>query len=138
MDETALYNDRVELYDAIYHWKDYDAESRRLIDLLTAEGVPRGARLLQAACGTGKHLAVLREHYDVAGFDRAEGMLRHARERLPGAHLFQADMTDFEAPYPCDALLCLFSSIGYLTTAEALAAAARRFAAALNLSLIHI
>jgi len=132
MQDRALYNDRAELYDAIYHWKDYPEECEALSTLLADEGVPDGARLLEAACGTGKHLALLAERYDVAGFDLAEGMLTHARQRLPNAHLFQADMSDFQVDRPYDALISLFSSIGYLQTAEALASAARCFAAALR------
>ncbi|MCI0629531.1 MAG: hypothetical protein L0Y44_02625, partial [Phycisphaerales bacterium] len=55
---------------------------------------------------------------------------------LPGAgagvKLFQADMTDFTLDRPVDALLCLFSSIGYIHPEDRLRAAARCFAAALR------
>jgi daunosaminyl-N,N-dimethyltransferase/N-dimethyltransferase len=59
-------------------------------------------------------------------------MLDAARERRPDAKLWQADMTTFTVGAPVDALLCLFSSIGYLEPERALPAAAARFAAAVR------
>ena len=43
-------------------------------------------------------------------------MLGIARHRLPGVPLHLADMRDFDLPERFDAVTCLFSSIGYLTT----------------------
>ncbi len=132
MARETLYQDRAALYDRIYHWKDYATESEKLRGVLAAEGVPEGARILEAACGTGSHLAHLRTSYDVAGFDKSEAMVAIAREKLPEVSLGVADMTSFELARPVRAILCLFSSIAYLLTDAELAAAARRFAAALE------
>jgi daunosaminyl-N,N-dimethyltransferase/N-dimethyltransferase len=131
MDPGGMFGTRAEYYDAIYHWKDYAAEARRLAAILEGEGVGAGARVLDAACGTGSHLAHLRERFDVAGFDRSDDMLAIARRKLPGVPLFLADMADFRVERPFDALLCLFSSIGYLDAAG-LRSAAHAFARALR------
>ncbi len=127
-----LYGARAALYDTIYAWKDYVTEGASLHALLAAEGVPDGARVVEAACGTGKHLAELRQWYDVAGFDRSEDMLAIARERLPDVSLTRGDMRNPVAGPPADALLCLFSSIGYLLDLDALTAALRAFAASVR------
>jgi daunosaminyl-N,N-dimethyltransferase/N-dimethyltransferase len=132
VEDRSLYRSRAELYDLIYHLKDYAAEAARLRELLESEGVAAGAWINEAACGTGKYLDRLRKWYRVSGFDVHDEMLDIARARLPGVPLFRADMTDFTLDEPADALLCLFSSLAYLHTEEQLAAAARSFHRALR------
>jgi len=127
-----MYGDRAALYDRIYHWKDYVAEARLLVERLAAMGVGDGARVLEVACGTGSFLAELADRYDVAGLDREAAMLVEARAKLPDVELIRADMTEFSVERPFDALLCLFSSIGYLPDEAALARALGRFHAALR------
>jgi SAM-dependent methyltransferase len=125
-----LYADRAELYDLAYSWKDFAAEAEKLHALLAARGVPDGARLLDAACGTGAHLAQLARWYDVAGFDLSDDMLAVARRRLPGVPLTRADLETFTVDHPFDVVTCLFSSIGYLIGEDALRRAACRLATA--------
>ena len=128
----TAYGSCAKYYDAIYHWKDYRAESQRLHALLLAEGVPDGARLLEAACGTGTHLSHLMAWYRASGFDGSPEMLALARAKLPPeVELWLADMTSVRVREPVEALLCLFSSIGYLHGEDRLSAAARAFAQAL-------
>jgi len=132
MESTALYSTRAELYDAIYHFKDYGAEAERIHALLEARGVGERSSVLDAACGTGSHLAPLRPWYEVSGFDLSEAMLEVARRKLPGVSLFAADLKSFTVERPVDGLLCLFSSIAYLRSRDELLSAARSFAAALR------
>ncbi len=132
MSEHPLYGERAGLYDRIYHWKDSEGEAVRLANVLAGLGVPDGARILEAACGTGAFLAPLAERYEVAGFDLSPAMLEIARGKLPEVPLFEADLETFEVDEPFDAILCLFSSIGYLRDDAALRRAAVRFAAAVR------
>lgn len=132
MSSESQYTSLASVYDAIYHWKDYAAEAARLREILHAAGIPDGSRVLEASCGTGEHLRLLRERFQMEGFDLHEEMLAQARPKLPGLRLWQADMRDFEVDQPFDALLSLFSSIGYLRDEAALRQAAARFAAALR------
>ncbi len=124
----TIYATRPELYDAIYSFKDYPAEVVRLAALLGQLGIRPGSRLLEAACGTGGHLAHLQHIYDVAGFDLNAGMVGIAATKVPQSRVFTADMTSFKIREPVDALLCLFSSIGYLPDLAAVRAAASAFA----------
>jgi SAM-dependent methyltransferase len=133
--DTGFYNELAEYYDPLYStMKSYDDECRRLCEILGREGVNPGAghRILDAACGTGEHLKYLRDSYEVAGFDRNEGMLDIARRKVPGIELFRADMVDFTVAQPYDVILCLFSSIGYVFPENRLQQAARSFAAAVR------
>lgn len=131
-EDHAIYAERAELYDLIYNLKDYATEAARVRELLEAEGIAEGSWITEAACGTGRYLEQLRTWYRVSGFDLSGPMLEIARARLPGVQLLRADMTDFELDEPADGIVCLFSSIGYLLTDEALHSAARCFHRALR------
>jgi SAM-dependent methyltransferase len=126
-----LYTERAELYDLVYQWKDYRYEAARVRALLREAGVGEGARVLEAACGTGSYLAELAGDHEVAGFDLNEGMIAQARRKLPEVPLWQADMLSVEPQQVggrYDAVLCLFSSIGYLWPQDRLVEGLRRLA----------
>ena len=111
------------LYDLVYSFKDYPAEAQRLVELIE-ERQPQARSLLDVACGTGKHLAELRQRFpDSEGLDLDEGLLAVARERLPELAFHQGDMTSFDLGRRFDAVTCLFSAIGYAVTEERLRAA---------------
>jgi SAM-dependent methyltransferase len=128
----GMFRERAELYDLIYHWKDYASEAERLRALLAEGGVPEGSRIIEAACGTGGHLVHLAQHYALTGFDLSPDMIAIAKRKVPNVPLFVADMCDFEVDGPFDAALCLFSSLGYLRSEEELVKTARAFARALR------
>jgi SAM-dependent methyltransferase len=106
-----------KFYDAVYSFKDYPAEAARL-HMLIQERVPGAATLLDVACGTGKHLEQLAGWYRVEGIDLDREMLAIARTRLPGVPLHNGDMIRFDLGRRFDAVVCLFSSIGYAGTRE--------------------
>jgi ubiquinone/menaquinone biosynthesis C-methylase UbiE len=107
-------------YDKLYASKDYRAETEKLLETLRRYKPSLGDDLLDVACGTGRHLAYLKESFRVEGLDLALGLLEAARERLPEVIFHQADMTDFILGRQFDVVTCLFSSIGYVKTLEAL------------------
>jgi ubiquinone/menaquinone biosynthesis C-methylase UbiE len=118
------------LYDLLYEKglrKDYAAEVATIVDQL-----PNARTLLDVACGTGLHLQHLTQHFDCVGTDLDAGMLEVARRRCPDVPLVQADMVDLDLGRSFDAIVCLFSSIGYVQTEERLHAAAASMARHLN------
>jgi SAM-dependent methyltransferase len=125
------YEKSARIYDLLYVGtgiKDYHAETdqlRRIID----ESSPRAKALLDVACGTGAHLAELRQWYEVEGADLSPAMLAVARERLPGVRLHEADMRTLDLGRSFDAVICLFSSIGYVTDPAEMRLAVGRLAA---------
>ncbi len=119
------------LYDAMYSFKDYAAESARVHELIQ-ERSPGAASLLDVACGTGKHLEHLRSWYAVEGLDLDPVLLEIARERLGDVPLVLGDMTSFQLGRGFDSVTCLFSAIGYVGTVERLNEAIATMAAHLN------
>jgi SAM-dependent methyltransferase len=107
------------LYDHFYGWKNYEEETRRLRELIQVAR-PDARTLLDVACGTGRHLEYLRRYYEVEGLDLDAELLQIAGERNPGTPLHQADMVEFSLARDFDAVTCLFSSIGYVTSVERL------------------
>jgi len=120
-------------YDVLYAaaGKDYAAEAADLHRLIQ-ELRPGSRTLLDVACGTGTHLRYLADNYDVAGVDRSPQMLAEAAAFLPGTPLVEADMRSFELGCRFDAVTCLFSAIGYMSSTDDLAEAVRTMARHLN------
>jgi SAM-dependent methyltransferase len=107
------------MYDAIYaSIRDYPREAAEL-DRLIQERRPGARTLLDVACGTGAHLEHL-TRYEAEGLDLDPEMLAVARERLPAIAFHQADMASFDVGRRFDAVVCMFSSIGYVRTEERL------------------
>jgi SAM-dependent methyltransferase len=126
-----VYEKSARIYDLLYvgiGLKDYQAETAEL-DRLIKEACPTARTLLDVACGTGAHLAELSRRYEVEGADLSPAMLAVARERLPGVPLHQADMRTLDLGRRFDAVICLFSSIGYVTDPSAMRSTVARLAA---------
>ncbi|MDL4770771.1 class I SAM-dependent methyltransferase [Actinomadura xylanilytica] len=89
--------------------------------------------LLDVACGTGEHLVALRALFgEVAGLDLAAGMRAVASRKLPGVPVHAGDMRGFALGRAFDAMCCLYSAVGYMSTAAELDAALERMAAHLT------
>ena len=117
-----VFSRSARLYDAVYaSIRDYPREAAEL-ERLIQQRRPGARTLLDIACGTGAHLEHL-TGYEVEGLDLDPEMLGVARERLPNVPLHEGDMADFDLGKRFDAVVCMFSSIGYVRTAERLRSA---------------
>lgn len=115
-----MFSSTAAYYDRIYDFKDYQQESQQVIDLVDQHLRSGGNCLLDVACGTGRHLEYLGRRFVVEGLDLSPELLEIARRRNPGVPLHHADMVDFDLGRTFDVITCLFSSIGYVRTLEAL------------------
>lgn len=113
-----------ELYDLFYADKPYADEARFVHDCIREFGPNPARKILELACGTGRHAFELKKFgYEITAMDRSPDMLRVARRRLGenGTTFISADMRDLQLLCrEFDAAVCLFDSIGYLQTDEAL------------------
>jgi len=125
------YDKSARIYDLLYVGtgiKDYHAETAELRRIIE-ESSPGAKTLLDVACGTGAHLEELRQWYEVEGADLSPAMLAVARQRLPGVELQEADMRTLDLGRWFDVVICLFSSIGYVTDPIEMRSAVARLAA---------
>jgi SAM-dependent methyltransferase len=113
---SGMYGPLAVHYDRIFSDKQYASEVAELTRIARREGVRPGARWLDVACGTGRHLEHLRRSFRVVGVDLSPAMRREARRRLPSVRLVRADMTSLALGETYDVVSCLFSAIGYLRT----------------------
>lgn len=115
-----------EYYDIIYADKPYAKEASILHDLLTKHSKGQTKRLLELACGTGRHAFELEKlGYEIVATDYSQDLLevakRKAKENNSIIDFRLQDMRDlFIADPAFDAVYCLFDSIGYVQTNDAL------------------
>lgn len=117
-----------EHYDLVYADKPYVEEARFVHEQLSAEG-QAGGRLLDVACGTGRHaLALDALGWQVAGVDVNPELVERARaqaaEHGVAGEFDVGDMRDLQLPGErFSAVTCLFDAIGYALTNEGVLAA---------------
>lgn len=123
------YSKAARYYDKLYGGKDYAGEVERLIELAGLRPADGSLSLLDVACGTGRHIEHLRGRFAIEGLDICPELLDSARMRNPGVPFHQGDMTKFDLGRRFDAVVCLFSAIGYAGSIGGLRSAVGRMAA---------
>jgi SAM-dependent methyltransferase len=83
----------------------------------------KGARILDLACGAGRHAVELaRRGYAVVGYDLSKDLLREARASAKRARVkvsfTRGDMRDLPYKGTFDAVINMFSSFGYFDSVE--------------------
>lgn len=118
-----------ELYDLFYGDKPYREEAVFVHDCLRKFGRSPTGEILELACGTGSHAFELEKlGYHITAADHSQDMLKVARRRAAKTDskvlFISRDMRELQTLCKeYDAAVCLFDSIGYLRTNEALAQA---------------
>lgn len=122
-----MYTHSAAYYDAIYSFKDYREETDELLKVIAGR-MPEARTVLDVACGTGKHMELLGARFDVAGVDLDKNMVALANARIGEGRVTLGEMSTFDLGRTFDVVMCLFSSVGYLPTVEALGRTLRNFA----------
>lgn len=98
-----------------------ETEAQRFIDRLHRHFGWNSLRLLDLACGKGRHAAAAAElGHDVVGLDLSPNSIAQAKERYgtrSNLRFVQADMRSFDLP-AFDGILNLFTSFGYFDREE--------------------
>ena len=102
-------------YHILYHHRDEQEAKAALDSLLSALQLPAGARILDLACGKGRHSRYLAEQgFDVTGLDISDASISFARQfEHAHLHFYRHDM---RLPYRhnyFDAVMNMFTSFGY-------------------------
>jgi SAM-dependent methyltransferase len=121
---TAYRGRHAELYDIFYADKPYAEEAAVVHRLLQKHSANPTYHVLELACGTGSHaLALEKLGYGVVATDNSEDMLERARRKAAlsssTVDFRQQDMRALDLGAQFDAVICLFDSIGYVRTNEA-------------------
>ena len=113
-----MFSKSAEYYDEIYAaiGKDYPAEVAKAHKFIQLHKQAAGNHLLDVACGTGMHASLLNQFFKVEGLDLDAKMLSVCRRKYPAIRFHRGDMLDFDLKHQFDAIVCLFSSIGYAKT----------------------
>ncbi len=115
-DHCRMYREAARYYDAIHGARGRDpvSEADSLIREIQLRN-PEARTLLDVACGTGANFPRFSESFEVTGLDSSPEMLAIAQERHPEIPLVEADMRSFSVDKRFDAIVSVFSGIGYLT-----------------------
>lgn len=121
-----MFKKSTQYYDVIYGFKDYNEESRSISELIKRIN-PNAHRILDVACGTAEHAKHLSQSFSVDGIDIEPEFIKIASTKVPTGMFKIADMSNFNLGSKYDIVMCLFSSIGYLTKAELVVRALKCF-----------
>src|SRR4030042_1941738 len=101
-------------YDLFNSGKDYSKECDFLEEIFKRFG-NKIQTILDLGCGTGLHdLELSKRGYEITGLDLSNEMIEIAREKVPNVRFEVADMSNFNLNEKFDAIICMFSSLGYL------------------------
>lgn len=120
-----------ELYDIFYADKPYVEEATFVHRCLQQYGEGTTRSLLELACGTGSHALALEEFdYQITAVDYSQHMIERAKRKADGTSAIDFRLADMRAldleNKSFDAVVCLFDSIGYVQTTEAIKEVLRR------------
>jgi len=113
-------------YEAFWRaWRDWgfneellDEAGPEVEQIAVLAGVEAGARVLDAACGFGRHsVAFAQRGFQVTGVDRVASYLDEARERVQAegldAEFILSDLRTFQSPDPFDLAVNCMTAFGY-------------------------
>ena len=103
-------------YKLLYGHRDEDDARAWVGAILQRSGLARGAELLDMGCGRGRHARWFAEQgLKVTGIDLSAQSIADAEVYCPGATFSVHDMRVAFATDRFDAVVCLFTSLGYST-----------------------
>ena len=118
--ESFFGEDYFEIYRDVFPAERTAAEVDGIVSLL---GLDAGARVLDLACGHGRHaISLAKQGFDVTGYDLSEVFLERARAdaEAQGATVrwVQGDMRELRFDGEFDAVINVFTAFGYFEDPE--------------------
>jgi SAM-dependent methyltransferase len=101
-------------YALLYGHRD-EEDAQAWVAMITGRwALPPGARILDLACGRGRHARGFAEAgLQVTGVDISESSIQEAQLAVPKGEFLVHDMREPFRPGTFDAVCCLFTSLGY-------------------------
>jgi SAM-dependent methyltransferase len=110
------------VYDEFTAHHNYELWLGNLLPKVGAHGLPRGGRLLDVACGTGKSfIPMLKRGWEVTACDISPAMVEIARAKVgEAATISVADMRALPKLGEFDLVFCLDDAVNYLLSVDEL------------------
>lgn len=111
-----------EYLNVYQHRNESDAETHIKL-ILNNVNIPSNAKILDMACGAGRHAIILaRKNFDVTAVDLSEKLLSIAKQSALDENLkinfVQSDIRNFKTAEKFNLVVNLFTSFGYFETDE--------------------
>jgi SAM-dependent methyltransferase len=121
-------------YHMLYRHRDETEARRFLTELVQTAGFQPGKKILDLACGRGRHAITLHQlGFDVTGYDLSASSIAHAKQwEQSGLRFAVQDMLLPYAKGQFQIIMNLFTSFGYFGTEEEHALAVAHMAQALQ------
>jgi SAM-dependent methyltransferase len=101
-------------YALLYGHRDEGEAARWVRSILDRWEAPAGTRLLDMACGRGRHAYHFAQAgLDVTGIDLSPESIAEAKRHVPNGRFLVHDMRVTVEPGAFDLITCLFTSLGY-------------------------
>jgi ubiquinone/menaquinone biosynthesis C-methylase UbiE len=118
-----MYQALAQYYDLFMNQDMYQEWAAYLFSLLQKEGIKKGCKGVDLACGSGRITTIFKkEGYDIFGVDKSQEMLRHAaenaRKEKQSIVFVCEDMQKFSSPHPLDFAICNCDGVNYLKNPE--------------------
>ncbi len=109
-----------EWYHILYQNRDHQEAEEFIEELITFLSLDKRAKLLDAACGAGRHSLQLHKlGYSVHGFDLSEQSIAKAKMHETSGLSFEvADLRKFSVNSSFNAIFSFFTSFGYFDSKE--------------------
>lgn len=109
-----------EYYHILYQDRDEEEANRFISNLLSFLSIPKNSKLLDLACGKGRHSKILNSFsYDVLGVDLSENSILEAKKKTTATLRFDThDMRKVIPNLKFDSVFNLFTSFGYFDSPE--------------------
>jgi ubiquinone/menaquinone biosynthesis C-methylase UbiE len=132
MTEGQLYKKYAKYYDRLYEKMDLEKEVEFIKWAVKHHKNSEGNKLLDMACGTGRHTELLKDSFQIRGVDVNQDMLCIAQEKLPDITFTLGNMKNFHLNEKFDVAICMFSAMNYNTSLEELNGTLNNFYEHLN------
>lgn len=115
--ENHFYTKLAKYYDKIYHYVDYSEQADFFLKLINKFGNSRNKKILDLACGTGKHANLLhKKGFEITGVDISEEMVQEAKNAYPQIKFEEGDMKTWSGKDKFSTIIIFFNSILYSNT----------------------
>ncbi|MFA5479271.1 MAG: class I SAM-dependent methyltransferase [Candidatus Muiribacteriota bacterium] len=107
------YNYFSGIYDELMESVPYD-EWAGFIHNIIVKNNRKALHILDAGCGTGNIIYMLKNNYNFEGFDISEKMLNVCKSKNPEVSVWIDDIAQFNTQRTYDVILCIFDTVNYL------------------------